>query len=466
MEDKNLKDLKEKLENNNTNIWNKYNEEEKEKIKKFSEEYKRFLKYSINEKRTTKYMKNELKENGFVDIFEKENLEIGDKIYYLNRGKSIYAVVIGENILDGMNIIGSHADSPRLDLKQMPIYEEQNMALAKTHVYGGIKKHQWTTIPLILVGDVYKTSGEKIEVNIGEDENDPVFTITELLPHLASRQMTKNAKEFIEAEQLNVLLGGLPLGKEAGAVKLNILNMLYEKYNINEKDFGSAELMVVPNFKPKDVGIDRSFVGGYGQDDKVCAFAAFKAFLNEKEQKRTKLLLISDKEEVGSLGNTGMESRTFDYFIELILDKLNINKSVALLEVLNNSKMLSADVTAAVDPTYIDVHELLNDPVVNGGVAMVKYTGGAGKSNASDANPKFIAEVRKMFEENNVNYQYAALGKQGIGGGGTIAYILANKGVEVLDCGTAILSMHSPFEVASKADIYETYKAYDVFFNK
>lgn len=466
MENEEIKNLKEKLENKKENIWLKYNEEEKNKINEFAEEYKNFLKYGINEKRVVKYIKNELKKNGYTNILEKDNLFKGDKVYYINREKNVYAAEIGENILEGINIIGSHADSPRLDLKQIPFYEDKNLGLAKTQIYGGIKKHQWTTIPLILIGDIYKINGEKVEVNIGEDENDPVFTITELLPHLASRQMSKNAKEFIEAEQLNILFSGKPLGKENGTLKLNILNMLYEKYNITEKDLGSAELMVVPKLKPSDVGLDRSFIGSYGQDDRICVFTSLKAFLNNSNEKRTKLLLISDKEEVGSLGNTGMESRTFDHFIEILLSKLNINEMGALLEVLNNSKMLSADVTAAIDPTYIDVHETINDPVINGGIAVVKYTGGSGKSNASDANPKFIAEIRKKFEDNQISYQYAAMGKQGIGGGGTIAYILANKGVEVLDCGTAILSMHSPFEISSKADLYETYKAYDAFYNK
>lgn len=462
-----MDEMEKKLVNKKKNLWEKYKDEEKRnELEEYINGYKEFLKYGINEKRVVKYIENELINLDFINIEEVDNLNIGDKIYFVNREKNIFAIEIGENILDGINIVGSHADSPRLDLKQIPFFEDKNLGLGKTAIYGGIKKHQWTTIPLTLVGEIYKTNGEKIDVCIGNNEEDPVFTITELLPHLASRQMAKGAKEFIDAEQLNVLLGGIPLKEEKAGIKLGILNILNEKYNINELDLGSSELMLVPAFEPKDVGLDRSFVGSYGQDDRVCAYTSFRAFVDtETNFERTKVLLISDKEEVGSLGNTGMESNAFEYFLSLILNKLDINYTGAMYKLLNNSKMLSADVTAAVDPIYSDVYELLNDPVVNGGICIVKYTGGIGKSNASDANPKFIAEVRRIYEENNVTYQYAAMGKQGVGGGGTIAYILANKGVEVLDCGPAILSMHSPFEIASKADVFETYKAYLAFYN-
>lgn len=459
-------ELKGKLEINKKNIWLGYNEEERKEINEFNELYKGFLEYAINEKRVVNLIEKVLKSRGYEDIKNLETLKEGSKVYFVNRGKSIYAAEIGKDLLKGMNIIGMHGDSPRLDLKQIPFYEDYDLGFAKTNIYGGIKKHQWVTIPLMLVGDVYKVNGEKIEVCIGEEETDPVFTITELLPHLASKQMQGNAKEFINPEQLNVLIAGTPIKDEKGSVKLNILKMLNEKYGIVEEDLGSAELMLVPQFKAKDVGLDRSFIGSYGQDDRSSVYTGFRAFLDTNlNEDRTKMLLVSDKEEVGSLGNTGMESKTFDYFVELILNKLGINYPGAILEVYNNSKMLSADVTAGIDPNYIDVHEVINDPVLNGGICITKYTGGLGKSNSSDANPKFIAEIRKIFKNANVKYQYAAFGKQGIGGGGTIAYILANKGVEVLDCGVCMLSMHSPFEVTSKADIYEQYKAYKAFYD-
>lgn len=459
----NIEDIK-NLEIKKENLWNKYRQEHKE-LEEYMDEYKEFLTYGLSEKRVCKYIKEKLTNLGYVDIKDKETLNMGDKIYFENREKNIFALKIGEDILNGLNIVGAHADSPRLDIKQIPFFEDKNLGLSKTVIYGGIKKHQWTTIPLILLGEIYKTNGEKIEVSIGEDKNDPVLTITELLPHLASRQMAKGAKEFIDAEQLNVLFGGIPLGKEQNGIKLGILNILNSKYKVSEIDLGSSELIIVPAFSARDVGLDRSFIGSYGQDDRSCVFASFKAFINSDENiKRTKMLLISDKEEIGSTGNTGMQSATIEYFLNLVLTKLNKNYPGALLKVFNDSKMLSADVTAAIDPIYIDVHETLNDPLVNGGVCIMKYTGGIGKTYASDANPKYVADIRRMFEEKNIKYQYAAMGKQGIGGGGTIAYILANKGVEVLDCGPAILSMHSPFEVASKADIYETYLAYKAFY--
>ena len=381
----------------------------------------------------------------------------------------MYLAVIGEdNIENGINIIGAHADSPRLDLKPNPLYEDGGFAYFKTHYYGGIKKYQWTTIPLSLHGVIVKANGEKITINIGEDENDPIFTITDLLPHLAQEQMERKLKDGVSGEDLNLLIGSIPYSNEgAEQVKLNILNLLNQKYGITEVDFLSSELEIVPAMKCRSLGFDSSMVAGYGQDDKICVYTELTALVDmKKTPARTAVCIISDKEEIGSMGNTGMESHVFDTFVSELLNKLGVNRPNLLDKVFCNSKMLSADVDAGVDPIYANVSEKNNASYLGRGIGLNKYTGARGKSGASDANAEFVAEIRNIFETNDVRYQIGELGKVDIGGGGTIAYILANKGIDVIDCGVPVLSMHAPYEVTSKFDLYEAYRGYKAFWEK
>ena len=467
MEKTKAEELKEKLFNNKKVGWKNLNDEEKAKIFKFSDEYIYYLNNCKTEREAASFSKEILEKNGFKNIEECNELKNGDKVYYLNRGKSIYAAVIGqEDIANGLNIIGSHIDSPRLDLKPNPLYEDNGFAYFKTHYYGGIKKYQWTTIPLSIHGVIVKTNGEKIQINIGDKEEDPVFTITDLLPHLAMEQMEKKLRDGIPGENLNILIGSIPFDddKVSEAIKLNILSLLNEKYDITEKDLISSELELVPAFAARSLGFDRSMVAGYGQDDRVCSFAALRGILNVENPIRTAVCILSDKEEIGSYGNTGMESHVFDTFISELLNKLNVNKPNLLEKVFCNSKMLSADVDAALDPIYSHVSDFRNACFLGKGISMNKYTGARGKSGASDANAEYLGQIRKLFEDNNIYYQVGELGKVDVGGGGTIAFILANKGIEVIDCGVPVLSMHSPYEVTSKFDIYEAYKAYELFY--
>ena len=400
---------------------------------------------------------------------EFESLKAGDKIYFINRDKSMYLAIIGnESIENGLHIIGSHIDSPRLDLKPNPLVEEGKLAYFKTHYYGGIKKYQWTTIPLSIHGVIVKSNGEKIEVNIGEDENDPIFTITDLLPHLAQTQMEKKLKDGVEGENLSLLVGSIPYDEKecTEQVKLNILNILNKKYGITEVDLTSSELELVPQFKARSLGLDESMVAAYGQDDKVCAFTSLAAMMELNNVKNTAVCILSDKEEVGSMGNTGMESHMFDFFISEMLNKLGINRPNLLDKVFCFSKMLSSDVDAGFDPLYASVSDKNNAGFLGEGISLNKYTGARGKSGASDANAEFVAWVRSVLEKNNILYQIAELGKVDIGGGGTIAYILANKGADVIDCGVPVLSMHAPHEVTSKYDVYSAYKTYKAFWNE
>ena len=467
MEKTKAEELKEKLFNNKKVGWKNLNNEEKEKIFKFSDEYIYYLNNCKTEREAADFSKEILEKNGFKSIEEYNELKTGDKIYYLNKGKSIYAAVIGqEDISNGLNIIGSHIDSPRLDLKPNPLYEDNGLAYFKTHYYGGIKKYQWTTIPLSIHGVIIKTDGEKIQINIGDKEDEPVFTITDLLPHLAMEQMEKKLRDGIPGENLNILVGSIPFDDEkvSEAIKLNILSLLNEKYDITEKDLISSELELVPAFASRSLGFDKSMVAGYGQDDRVCSYASLRGILNVDNPRRTAVCILSDKEEIGSYGNTGMESHVFDTFISELLNKLNVNKPNLLEKVFCNSKMLSADVDAALDPIYSHVSDFRNASFLGKGVSMNKYTGARGKSGASDANAEYLGSVRKLFEDNNISYQVGELGKVDVGGGGTIAFILANKGIEVVDCGVPVLSMHSPYEVTSKFDIYEAYRAYELFY--
>ena len=459
--------LKEKLFDEKKLGFEITNDKEKEKIFDFNNEYIDFLNQCKTERECASFTEEYLKENGFVNIETKEKLKKGDKVYYINRKKSVYAAIIGENI-EELNIIGAHIDSPRLDLKPNPLYEASNLALFKTHYYGGIKKYQWTTIPLAIHGVIVKKDGEIIDINIGEKDTDPIFTITDLLPHLADKQSKKTLAEGIAGEDLNLLVGSIPYNDEKveEKVKLNILNILNQKYGITERDFTSAELELVPAFKAKSLGFDASMVAAYGQDDRSCAYTSLRALTSLKDIKKTAVLILSDKEEIGSMGNTGMESHNFEVFISQVLNKTGLNNYNALDKILASAKMLSADVTSASDPTYEEVDEKQNAAYLGKGLAFAKYTGGNGKGGANDANAEYVAYIRNILEENNLLYQITDMGKVDEGGGGTIAYILANKGMDVIDCGVPVLSMHAPYEVTSKFDIYDTYECYKVFYER
>lgn len=462
-------ELKNKLFNLKKNGWEEATETEKKEIFEISENYMNFLNEAKTEREFIKKAKELADKNGYKDIMAFQTLKPGDKIYFINREKSMYLAIIGEeSIENGMNIIGSHIDSPRLDLKPNPLYEDTGLAYFKTHYYGGIKKYQWTTIPLSIHGVIVKTNGEKIDINIGEDEKDPIFTITDLLPHLAQEQMEKKLKNGIDGEDLNLLIGSIPYKDEkiTEKVKLNILNLLNQKYQITEADLNSAEIELVPAFRARSLGFDESMVAAYGQDDKVCAYTSLLAMMGLNRVKNTAVCILSDKEEIGSMGNTGMESHMFDFFISEMLNKLEINRPNLLDKVFCFSKMLSSDVDAAFDPIYASVSDKTNAGFLGNGIALVKYTGARGKSGASDANAEYVAWVRNILDKNNIKYQLTELGKVDIGGGGTIAYILANKGTDVIDCGVPVLSMHAPYEVTSKYDIYSAYKTYEAFWKE
>ena len=461
-------DLKGKLFRSKKSGWETADNSRREEINKFCNEYMYFLNNSKTEREIIKSVKKMADENGFRNIEECSELKAGDRVYYINREKSMYLAVIGkESMENGINIIGSHADSPRLDLKPNPLYEDSGLAYLKTHYYGGIKKYQWTTIPLAIHGVFVKANGEKIEVKIGEDEADPIFTITDLLPHLAVDQMQRKLNEGVKGEELNLLVGSIPYNNEkcVDAVKLNIMNILYEKFGIVEKDFVSSEIELVPAFKARSLGLDASMVAAYGQDDKICVFTSARAILDIHNPSRTAVCIIADKEEIGSMGNTGMESHVFDTFVSELLNKQNINRPNLLDKVFCKSKMLSADVDAAYDPIYPNAFEKNNSGYLGRGLGLNKYTGARGKSGASDANAEFVAEIRGILEKENIQYEVSELGKVDVGGGGTIAYILADKGIDVIDAGVPVLSMHAPYEVTSKFDVYEAYRAYKAFWN-
>ena len=462
-------ELKEKLFNKKDNGWETLGSNQKEEVFDLSKKYMDFLNVAKTEREFIKHARKLANENGYKDIMEFDTLKPGDKIYFVNREKSMYLAIIGEkSIEEGLHIIGSHVDSPRLDLKPNPLYEDTGLAYFKTHYYGGIKKYQWTTIPLSIHGVIVKANGEKIEVNIGEDEEDPIFTITDLLPHLAQEQMEKKLKNGVDGEDLNLLIGSIPYNssKISEKVKLNILNILNQKYGITEADLTSSEIELVPAFKARSLGFDGSMVAAYGQDDKVCAYTSLHAMMELENVKNTAVCILSDKEEIGSMGNTGMESHMFDFFISEILNKLGVNRPNLLDKVFCFSKMLSSDVDAGFDPIYASVSDKHNAGFLGKGISLNKYTGARGKSGASDANAEYVAWVRNILERNDIKYQIAELGKVDIGGGGTIAYIIANKGADVIDCGVPVLSMHEPYEVTSKYDIYSAYKTYKAFWEE
>lgn len=451
-------------------VWEKLTKAQQNEVFELSEDYKNFLDVSKTEREAIKEIIKRAEKEGFVSIDKVKKLKAGTKVYCQNKGKMVALVTIGKsNLEDGLNIIGSHVDAPRIDLKQNPLYEDSGLALLKTHYYGGIRKYQWVAMPLSLYGTVITKSGEKLEISIGDKPEDPVFYITDILPHLAKDQNSKKLSEAIEGENLNIVIGSLPIGDkvEDNKFKLNVLNILNEKYGMVEEDFISAEFEMVPSGNARDVGLDRGMIAAYGQDDRVCAYTSLKAIFDTKNNQRTSVALFVDKEEIGSVGNTGMHSEFFNNLVSelLLLQNGNID-GISLRRTLQNSCMLSADVAAGLDPTYASISEKMNNAFMGKGVTMVKFTGSRGKSGANDANAEYVGRIRKLFNDNNVVWQTSELGRVDQGGGGTIAYILAQHNMEVIDMGVPVLSMHAPYELVSKADVYSAYKAYEVFFNK
>ena len=451
------------------NAWKKYTD--KKDVFVFFVAYKDFMSCCKTERECVSEMIKMAEKAGYRNLEEitaqGTELKPGDKVYANNMGKTLAMYIIGEEPIEkGMRILGAHVDSPRLDLKQNPLYEDTELALLDTHYYGGVKKYQWVTLPMALHGVVAKKSGEIIPVVVGEKEDDPVVGISDLLIHLSGKQMQKNAAEVVEGENLDVLVGSIPLEtgeEEKEPVKARILKLLEEKYGIQEEDFLSAELEVVPAGPAKDYGLDRSMIMAYGHDDRVCAYPSFMAMLAQDKVKFTSVCLLVDKEEIGSVGATGMQSRFFENTTAEVMNAAGQYSELLLRRALKNSMMLSSDVSAAFDPNYPDVMEKKNAAYLGHGITFNKYTGSRGKSGSNDANPEYIAKLRRVMEENQVAYQTAELGKVDQGGGGTIAYILANYNMEVIDCGVAVLNMHSPWEIASKVDIYEAYRGYCAF---
>ena len=444
---------------------NKLNE-----VMDYSKGYMNFLDNGKTERTSAREIVKIAKENGYISLEEaikKSYVKPGEKIYAVNKDKAVALFVIGKNLLEeGMKIVGGHIDAPRIDLKQNPLYQEANLGFFKTHYYGGVKKYQWTALPLAIHGVVILNDGTKVDICIGEDESDPVFCITDLLIHLASDQMQKKLSEGVTGESLNLLVGHMPLeGEEKEAIEQNILKLLNDKYGMVEEDFLSAEIEIVPAGRARDLGFDRSMVIAYGHDDRVCSYAAVKAIMETENPEYTVVALCVDKEEVGSQGNTGMHSKFFENTVAELVALEGNYSDLKVRRAMANSKVLSADVTAGYDPTYPEVYEKRNSAYMGRGVALTKYTGSRGKSGCNDANAEFTAEVRRIFNKAGVVWQTSELGKVDQGGGGTIAYILANYGAEVIDCGVGVLNMHAPHEIVSKVDIYEMYKGYKAFFN-
>ena len=448
------------------NAWKKYDALEEQAVSEFAEGYKEFLSVAKTERLACKEAVKRLEEKGFKEASKVKEAKPGDKLYFVNRGKSVAAFVIGKKpVREGLRILGAHIDSPRLDFKENPFYEKNGLALADTHYYGGIKKYQWVTIPLALHGVVCRKDGKVVDVNIGEDPKDPVVGISDLLIHLSQDQLAKPAAKVIEGESLDVTVGSKPLkGEEKEAVKKNVLKLLKEKYDIEEEDFVSAEIEVVPAGKARDYGLDRSMVAGYGHDDRVCAYTSLLALLDVEEVEYTSCCILVDKEEIGSVGATGAHS----FFFENVIAKLaelagEKNPLWASRLIMENSKLLSSDVSAGFDPLFPSVSDPKNAAFFGEGLVFNKYTGRGGKSGSNDANPEFYAWIRKVMDEAKVNWQSAELGKVDQGGGGTIAYILGNKNMNVIDAGIAVFNMHAPMEIVSKADVYEAYKGYVAF---
>ncbi len=451
------------------NIWKTYSDEQIKEIEALCTGYRKFLDAGKTERECVKEIIARAEEKGYKDITEIEKsgtlLKPGDKVYSVIMKKAVILFNIGELPLSGgMNILGAHIDSPRLDVKQNPLYEEDEFAYLDTHYYGGIKKYQWVALPLAIHGVIVKKSGEIIDVCIGEKEDEPVVFISDLLIHLSQKQLEKKGSLVVEGEDLNITIGNIPLaGEKKNAVKANILRIIGERMDIEEEDFLSAELEIVPAGKARECGLDRSMIMSYGQDDRVCAYTSLEAMLNIDTVKRTSVCILVDKEEIGSVGATGMRSRFFENAVARILNASGNYNDITLRMALQNSHMLSSDVSAAYDPIYASAFEKNNAAYMSRGMVFNKFTGARGKSGSNDANAEYIASLRRIMDDNNVRYQTAELGKVDLGGGGTIAYILALYGMEVIDCGVAVLNMHAPWEVTGKADIYETEKGYEAF---
>ena len=446
------------------NTWEKYKDNLNE-VMEYNEGYKDYISKNKTERACVKDSIRLAKEKGFKPLDSFETLKPGDKVYVNNRDKNIALFVIGNKPLtEGMRILGAHIDSPRMDLKQNPLYESEGFVLADTHYYGGVKKYQWVTIPLSLYGVVAKKDGTVVDVVIGEDDNDPVVGISDLLIHLAAEQLDKKAAKVIEGENLDVTLGNMPLvGEEKDAVKANILKLLKDKYDIEEEDFVSAEIEVVPSGKARDYGLDRSMIAGYGHDDRVCAYTSLTAILDMDVCDYTCCTILVDKEEIGSVGATGAQSLFFENTVGEMLVKMGIDSFVQTRLTLSRSKMLSSDVSAGVDPLFVSVNDKKNAAYLGNGIVFNKYTGARGKSGSNDASAEYVAKIRAVMDESKIHYQTAELGKVDLGGGGTIAYILGNYNMDVIDAGIAVLNMHAPMEIVSKVDVYETYQAYIAF---
>lgn len=454
------------------NAWKTYTQEQLKELDQINDRYKICLDEGKTERECIRLTVKELEKQGYRNLNDiKGSLKTGDKVYAVCMGKSIAMFRIGKEPLEnGMNILGAHIDSPRIDVKQNPLYENEGLAYLDTHYYGGIKKYQWVTLPLALHGVIVKTDGTVQEVSIGEKEEDPVFVVTDLLIHLAGKQMEKKASVVIEGEKLDLLIGSRPLEKEERldesekeAVKANVMRILTDYYDMEEEDFLSAELEIVPAGKARDCGIDRSMILAYGQDDRVCAFTSLFAMLDVEEVVRTSCCILVDKEEIGSVGATGMHSRFFENVVAELVALTEGESELKVRRALQNSRMLSSDVSAAYDPMYAEAFEKRSAAFFGKGLVFNKFTGARGKSGSNDANAEYLAEIRRAMNTEDISYQFAELGKVDVGGGGTIAYIMANYGMEVIDSGVAVLSMHAPWEVTSKADVYEAYRGYKSF---
>ncbi len=457
------------------NVWTTYSSEELADLQKVNELYKSCLDHGKTERECVKLVCRMAEEKGYRNIKEiisrRGRLQAKDKVYAVCMDKSVVLFHMGEKPLEeGMNILGAHIDSPRIDVKQNPLYENEELAYLDTHYYGGIKKYQWVTLPLAIHGVAVRPDGSKTEICIGEKDDDPVFAITDLLIHLASKQMEKKASAVIEGEKLDLLIGSIPLGSHEGldeqekeAVKKNVLKLLKESCQMEEKDFVSAELEIVPAGRARDCGLDRSMVMAYGQDDRVCAFTSLFAMLDVENVEKTACCILVDKEEIGSVGATGMHSRFFENTVAELVALSGEESELKVRRALQNSKMLSSDVSAAFDPMYADAFEKRSSAFFANGLVFNKFTGSRGKSGSNDANAEYLAQIRRAMDRKKVAYQFAELGKVDAGGGGTIAYIMANYGMEVIDSGVAVLCMHAPWEITSKADVYEAYKGYKAF---
>ncbi len=466
-------------------LWNTYSPAQQQEMESVCNRYMNCLDEGKTERESARLTVRMAEANGYRNlkdvIAEGSQLQAGDKVYYVYNEKLLIMYLIGSDPMeDGMNLLGAHIDSPRMDVKQNPLYEKSGFAYLDTHYYGGIKKYQWVTLPLAIHGVVVRKDGTRVDIAIGEKDTDPVFTVSDLLIHLAQDQLTKTGSTVIDGESLDILIGSIPMPEEVSedaseeekdkakeaqkeAITANICRILREQYNFEEEDFLSAELEVVPAGRCRDLGFDRSMIIGYGQDDRICAFTSLMAMLDSETPARTACCILVDKEEVGSMGASGMQSKIFENVTAEVLHCMGLNDHISLRRTLQNSKMLSSDVSAGYDPLYESVFEPKNAAFLGKGPVFNKFTGGRGKSGSSDANPEYIAEIRKVLADHNIQFQTAEMGKVDVGGGGTIAYIMANYGMEVIDCGVAILCMHSPWEISSKADVYETYRCYKAF---